>query len=75
MLESLVNGEISELLPASDRGLAYGDGLFETIAVFNGRPRWWQDHMDRLALSCERLALKCPPQTILLITTSFCIRQ
>ena len=66
MLESLVNGEISELVPVTDRGLAYGDGIFETVAVFHGRPRWWQDHMDRLAVSCERLALKCPAQTILL---------
>lgn len=66
MFESLVNGEISALVPVSDRGLAYGDGVFETLAVFNGRPRWWQDHMDRLAVACERLALKCPPQTILL---------
>lgn len=66
MFESLVNGEISRLVPVTDRGLAYGDGLFETLAVFNGRPRWWQEHMDRLAVSCERLALKCPAQTILL---------
>lgn len=66
MLECLVNGEIGGYLPAKDRGLAYGDGLFETIQVHRGQPRWWQDHMDRMAAGCERLALPMPPQAVLL---------
>jgi len=66
MIQSLVNGQISAFLPVTDRGLAYGDGVFETLAVFSGRPRWWQDHMDRLSLACERLSIRCPAQTILL---------
>jgi len=66
MLECLVNGEIWDQIMVSDRGLAYGDGLFETIGVHRGRPRWWQDHMDRLAAGCERLGLPVPPQAVLL---------
>lgn len=66
MNECLVNGEISEFVHATDRGLNYGDGLFETIAMVNGQPRWWQDHMDRLAEGCGRLGLEPPPQTLLL---------
>lgn len=66
MLECLVNGEITEHLPATDRGLHYGDGLFETIGVLRGQPRWWQDHMDRMATGCERLGLHMPPQAVLL---------
>lgn len=62
----LVNGEIYEFVHAADRGLNYGDGLFETIAVVNGQPRWWQDHMDRLAAGCEQLGLETPPQALLL---------
>ena len=66
MLECLVNGELLALVSASDRGLNYGDGLFETLAVSQGRPRWWQDHMDRLALGCERLGMAVPAQAVLL---------
>jgi 4-amino-4-deoxychorismate lyase len=66
MLECLVNGEISRFVTADDRGLAYGDGVFETLAVDKGVPRWWQDHVDRLARGCERLGLALPPQEVLL---------
>jgi len=66
MNECLVNGEISSLVETSNRGLNYGDGLFETLVVQSGRPRRWQAHMDRLGLGCERLGLAMPPQSILL---------
>ncbi len=66
MIECLVNGEISNLIGTDNRGLNYGDGLFETLLVNNGRPRQWQAHMDRLGIGCERLGLAMPPQAILL---------
>jgi 4-amino-4-deoxychorismate lyase len=66
MLECLVDGEISDRISAADRGLQYGDGLFETIAVFGGLPRFWQGHMDRLSLGCEQLGLPVTPQSVLL---------
>jgi 4-amino-4-deoxychorismate lyase len=66
MLECLVNGEISTLVSAANRGLYYGDGIFETLPVHNGRPQLWQAHMDRLGAGCERLGLVMPAQAILL---------
>lgn len=66
MLECLVEGEISDHVSALDRGLHYGDGLFETMAVFQGTPRFWQGHMDRLAVGCEQLGLPLTPQSVLL---------
>ena len=66
MLECLVDGEISDRVSAADRGLQYGDGLFETLAVFRGQPRFWQGHVDRLAAGCERLGLPVTPQAVLL---------
>jgi 4-amino-4-deoxychorismate lyase len=66
MLECLVNGEISNLVNTTNRGLNYADGIFETLVVKNGRPRRWQSHMDRLGLGCERLGLTVPAQAILL---------
>ncbi len=38
-----------------DRGLHFGDGLFETIACCRGRARFLSLHLERLALGCERL--------------------
>jgi 4-amino-4-deoxychorismate lyase len=52
----LVNGEHGEV-PPSDRGLAYGDGLFETMAVIDGRIRWQNYHFDRLESGCRRLGI------------------
>ena len=43
-----------------DRGLEFGDGLFETIAVVGGRPRLLEAHLARLALGCARLAIAAP---------------
>jgi 4-amino-4-deoxychorismate lyase len=40
-----------------DRGLHYGDGLFETIACEGGRARLLERHLRRLASGCERLGL------------------
>lgn len=69
MHSCLVNGEVSPYIPADDRGLAYGDGLFETLVVSQGEPRFWQAHMDRLAAGCDILGLKAPPQEVLLRET------
>ncbi|MGD8559489.1 MAG: aminodeoxychorismate lyase, partial [Gammaproteobacteria bacterium] len=33
MSHLLINGESTDRLPVSDRGLQYGDGLFETVKV------------------------------------------
>jgi len=43
-----------------DRGFAYGDGLFETIAVRDGRPRLLEQHLERLRLGADRLSLRLP---------------
>lgn len=40
-----------------DRGLQYGDGLFETMVVRRGEVRFLALHQARLAEGCRRLAL------------------
>lgn len=40
-----------------DRGLLYGDGLFETMRVAGGRIRFEADHRARLAEGCSRLVI------------------
>ena len=58
-------------LECSDRGLAYGDGLFETIAVIDGQLHHWQYHWHRLLLGAERLSLRCPSEKNILSLISF----
>lgn len=44
----------------ADRGLLYGDGLFETMAVVDGSLPLWQLHAERLLEGCRRLGLESP---------------
>ena len=57
----LVNGVEGGSVSVDDRGLQYGDGLFETMAATNGRVRRFGQHMARLAESCHRLGMPAPP--------------
>ncbi len=61
----LVNGQHSATVPVDDRGLHYGDGLFETVAVVDGRPRRWQRHLRRLQWGCARLGIPYPGDEVL----------
>lgn len=56
----LVDGAPEERVAALDRGFTLGDGLFETIAVRAGAPRFWSAHVERLREGCRRLALPPP---------------
>ena len=58
----LVRGQaaIASLDP-DDRGLAYGDGLFETMRVRDGRVPWLDAHLARLARDAARLRIDVPP--------------
>ena len=60
----LVNGQRTGVDPA-DRGLAYGDGLFETMAAHDGRIRWLDLHFDRLEEGCRRLEIPPPERRVL----------
>jgi len=61
----LVNGEPGRTLPVSDRGLQYGDGLFETIEISEQRPIFFDRHLMRLEVGCRRLAIPFPGQKTL----------
>jgi branched-chain amino acid aminotransferase len=43
-----------------DRGFLYGDGLFETIRIYDGEPFLWHHHMARLRAGCDALRIKPP---------------
>jgi branched-chain amino acid aminotransferase len=52
--------EAQAVVPISDRGLLYGDGLFETVRVSRGCPLWWSRHLGRLQRGAEFLKLTLP---------------
>ncbi|NOT12134.1 MAG: aminodeoxychorismate lyase [Methylococcaceae bacterium] len=56
----LLNGEYKDHIEISDRGLQYGDGLFETIAVLEGQAIFWDQHWQRLHSGCVRLGIPVP---------------
>jgi branched-chain amino acid aminotransferase len=47
-------------IPVLDHGLLYGDGVFEGIRVYGGRPFLLDEHLDRLAASARALVLELP---------------
>jgi len=59
-----VDGQPADSVSVLERGLHYGDGLFETIAVLNGEARLLGRHLQRLATGCERLGLRAEPAQI-----------
>ncbi|MDN5924842.1 MAG: aminodeoxychorismate lyase [Xanthomonadales bacterium] len=55
-----INGQPGQGVAADDRGLCYGDGLFETLYLHDGCAPLWPRHMTRLAEGCRRLNLPTP---------------
>ena len=52
-----VNGQECGQLNVTDRGLTFGDGVFETLRIAAGRARFLGLHWQRLRLGCERLQI------------------
>ncbi|WP_228237470.1 aminotransferase class IV [Allomuricauda sp. M10] len=49
-----------ELLTANNRGLKFGDALFETLRCVNGTLFFWEDHYFRLMASMRILRMEIP---------------
>lgn len=56
----LVNGNPGNSISIEDRGLLYGDGLFETILCEKGSPILFMEHMQRLQFGCRKLNFSDP---------------
>jgi branched-chain amino acid aminotransferase len=59
-----INGELfseeQAVLSITNRGFAYGDSVFETIRVINGRVIFWEDHYFRLMASMRIMRMEIP---------------
>jgi 4-amino-4-deoxychorismate lyase len=65
MARRLVNGAENGRVAADDRGLQYGDGLFETMSANDGRVRNFALHMARLEEGCRRLGFPAPDASLI----------
>jgi 4-amino-4-deoxychorismate lyase len=65
----LVNGmsprDPLNAIGVEDRGLQYGDGVFESALLARGRARFLEQHLRRLALGCECLGIVAPDPALL----------
>ena len=64
-MHALVNGKPGSVISVQDRGLQFGDGVFETVAVQAGVPLCLGPHLERLELGCARLAIATPERKLL----------
>ena len=55
-----MNGEPALAVSAQDRGLQYGDGVFESLVCRGGRPLWLDRHLARLRRGLDVLGIAAP---------------
>lgn len=63
-MNTWVNGRVGTRIHHEDRGLQYGDGLFETMRVRRGRIRLLEYHLDRLYAGLRRLRMTGPARSM-----------
>lgn len=61
----LIDGAPADAVGVDSRALNYGDGLFETLLVQDGRAVWLGEHLARLRRGCEALGLRMPDPDLL----------
>jgi 4-amino-4-deoxychorismate lyase len=59
-LSAWINGRRSARIDHRDRGLQYGDGVFETMRVRRGQVRLLEYHLERLDRGCRQLKIAGP---------------
>jgi 4-amino-4-deoxychorismate lyase len=64
-LNTWINGRRGESIDHRDRGLQYGDGVFETMCIRRSRVRLLEYHLDRLYAGCRRLHIAGPARPAL----------
>ena len=70
---SLINGIFKKNISVLDRGLAYGDGIFETMNWCVSKSNnikiygveYWKRHLERLKIGCDKIKLPMPSEDLL----------
>jgi branched-chain amino acid aminotransferase len=55
-----ISGEKDAVISVFDHGFLYGEGVYETLRTYNGRPFLYDRHMRRLRRSAAMIALAVP---------------
>ena len=69
-----INGQAATEISVTDRGFLYGQSVFETIAVSNGKPHLLEQHMQRLRRGCEVLSIPLDLPVLLIELDQVCQR-
>ena len=67
--------EVLAAIDPADRGLAYGDGLFETLLVHASQPVWWDAHWQRLQRGAAVLGMVLPDEAVLRAASDKLLQQ
>jgi branched-chain amino acid aminotransferase len=63
-MKVFIDGELFDgqegRIPVNDHGLLYGDGVFEGIRVFSGKPFLFEEHLARLSYGLRAVHMKVP---------------
>lgn len=43
-----------------DRGFLFGDGVFTTLKVCEGKVEFWKEHLTRLSEDAQKIGMRCP---------------
>ena len=57
ILDGVVMDAAQAQIPVTDEGLLRGDGVFEVVRLYDGRPFGLQEHLDRMARSAAAIRL------------------
>jgi len=55
-----ITGERDAVISVFDHGFLYGEGVYETLRTYNGRPFLYDRHMRRLRRSAQMIVLDLP---------------
>jgi len=61
-----VNGKLVSGVAPTNRGFAYGDGIFRTMRLLNGELQDWPLHYQTLVADCSKIHIVCPSAELLM---------
>lgn len=61
-----INGKLVNGIAPTNRGFAYGDGIFRTMRLLNGELQDWPLHYQTLVADCSKIQIVCPSAELLM---------
>ncbi|MBF5038070.1 aminodeoxychorismate lyase [Methylophilus sp. 13] len=61
-----VNGRLVSGVSPTNRGFAYGDGIFRTMRLLDGELQDWPLHYQTLVADCSKILMVCPSAELLM---------